>query len=48
MRHELGHDMIAKGEVDTKAVRERLLETVGKENIDAVAEAYTNAYERKQ
>ena len=44
MRHELGHDMIAKGEVDTKAVRERLLETVGKENIDVAAEDYTNAY----
>ena len=29
MRHELGHDMIAKGEVDIKAVRERLEKTVG-------------------
>ena len=45
MRHELGHDMIAKGEVDINAVRERLLETVGKEKIDEVAELYTNAYE---
>ena len=44
VRHEIGHDMIAKGEVDIKAVRERLLETVGKENIDAVAEAYAEAY----
>ena len=45
MRHELGHDMIAKGEVDIKAVRERLEQTVGKENIDAVAEIYVGAYE---
>ena len=45
MRHELGHDMIAKGEVDIKAVRERLEETVGKDNIDKVAELYTDAYE---
>ena len=44
MRHELGHDMIAKGEVDIKAVRERLEKTVGKENIDAAAEHYANAY----
>ena len=45
MRHELGHDMIAKGEVDIDSVRARLLETVGKEHIDAVAEAYADAYE---
>ena len=44
MRHELGHDMIAKGEVDIKAVRERLEETVGKENIDEVAKYYIDAY----
>lgn len=44
-RHELGHDMIAKGEVDIKAVRERLEKTVGKENIDKLAEFYTEAYE---
>ena len=30
-RHEIGHDMIAKGEVDIKAVRKRLIETVGDE-----------------
>ena len=45
MRHELGHDMIAKGEVDIKAVRKRLEETVGKENIDEVAKHYADAYE---
>ena len=44
MRHELGHDMIAKGEVDIEAVRERLEETVGKENIDEVARIYSDAY----
>jgi RNA-binding protein YhbY len=45
MRHELGHDMIAKGEVDTDEVRRRLEKTVGKEYIDKVAELYTEAYE---
>ena len=45
MRHELGHDMIAKGEVDIEAVRERLEKKVGKENVDAVAKAYADAYE---
>ena len=45
MRHELGHDMIAKGEVDIDAVRERLVQKVGKENVDAVAKAYADAYE---
>ena len=44
MRHELGHDMIAKGEVDIAAVRERLQKTVGKENIDEVARLYSDAY----
>ena len=44
MRHELGHDMIAKGEVDIDAVRERLVDLVGKENLDAVAKLYADAY----
>ena len=44
MRHELGHDMIAKGEVDIKAVRKRLEKTVGKDNIDDVAEQYEKMY----
>ena len=44
MRHELGHDKIAKGEVDIKAVRNSLVEKVGKENIDRVAELYNEAY----
>ena len=44
MRHELGHDKVAKGEVDIDAVRERLIETVGKDKIDEVAKAYSDAY----
>ena len=44
MQHELGHDKIAKGEIDIDAVRERLIEAVGKENVDKVAEAYAEAY----
>lgn len=46
MRHEVGHDMIAKGEVDIDAVREKLKKLVGEENIDLVADAYANAYEK--
>lgn len=45
-RHEIGHDKIAKGQVDIKAVRKRLEETVGKEAIDSVAQAYAEAYGR--
>ena len=45
MRHELGHDMIAKGEVDIDAVRERLIEAVGKDKVDEVAKAYADAYD---
>lgn len=44
MRHELGHDMIAKGEVDINAVREKLTKKAGKENVDKIAELYNNAY----
>lgn len=44
MRHEIGHDMIAKGEVDINKVRAKLEETVGKENIDMVADMYAEAY----
>ena len=45
MRHELGHDMVAKGEVSIKKVRERLTELVGEENVEAVLEQYVAAYE---
>jgi hypothetical protein len=44
MEHELGHDKVAKGEVDVNKVIERLEEIVGKDNVDAVAEAYIAAY----
>lgn len=44
-RHEAGHDKIAKGEIDVDAVRERLVEIVGEENVDLLAENYSKAYE---
>ena len=44
MQHELGHDKIAKGEIDINAVRERLIETVGKDKVDDVVAAYAVAY----
>ena len=46
MRHELGHDMVAKGEVSIKKVIERLTELVGEENVDAVLEHYAEAYSK--
>ena len=45
IRHELGHDMISKGEVDVNEVRERLKKTVGEKNVDAVATIYAAAYD---
>ena len=36
--------MIAKGEVDVNEARERLEKVVGKENVDALADAYAYAY----
>ena len=44
MGHELGHDKIEKGEVNTEAVKKRLIEKVGKENVDKIAEYYAEAY----
>ena len=44
MRHELGHDMVAKGEVAVSKVIERLKKLVGEENVEAVAEFYAKAY----
>ncbi len=41
MRHEAGHDMIAKGEIDLDAVRKR----IGKENAEKAVNLYTLAYE---
>jgi hypothetical protein len=44
MRHELGHDKIAKGEVDIKAVRDKLSKKVGTNNVTLVADLYNEAY----
>lgn len=45
MRHEAGHDMIAKGEVNPDEVRERIEETFGKNKADELSRLYTEAYE---
>ena len=45
MRHEAGHDQIAKGEIDPNAVRDRLNNTFGMEQVDAIADAYIEAYD---
>lgn len=44
MRHEAGHDMIAKGEVDPDEVRERIREKYTEEELDKIAAEYVNAY----
>ena len=44
MRHEAGHDMIAKGEIDPEQVRQRINDTFGKEKTDALAGQYEAAY----
>ncbi len=44
MRHEVGHDMIAKGEIDINEVRERILTLVDKENLDIISGYYADAY----
>jgi hypothetical protein len=44
IRHEGGHDMIDKGEIDIKDVRKRLKEKFTPEEINAVARAYLEAY----
>ena len=44
MKHEVGHDMIAKGEVDVNRVRRRLAERYSKENLKKVAMEYAEAY----
>lgn len=45
MRHEIGHDMIARGEVDINSVKERIERLYGEENVKAIADAYAEAYE---
>ena len=44
MRHEAGHDMIKKGEVDIDAVRERIAEEFGADKTEALAKLYMDAY----
>lgn len=43
-RHEAGHDMIAKGQVNVKAVKKKLIEVVGKENVELATKSYAAAY----
>ena len=43
-KHEVGHDMIAKGEVDIDAVRERIASIYGKDSVRVAAELYATAY----
>ena len=44
MRHEAGHDMIARGEVDLNEVRTRIDKTFTSGEIDSLCTAYTDAY----
>lgn len=44
MRHEAGHDMIAKGEVDLNEVRTRIDKTFTSGEIDSLCTAYADAY----
>lgn len=43
-RHEAGHDMIAKGEVDVQSVRERCRQAAPNGNLDALSAMYEKAY----
>lgn len=45
MKHEAGHDMIAKGEVNVDEVRALIAERFTSEEIDAISAAYALAYE---
>lgn len=44
MRHEAGHDMIAKGEVDLDEVRTRIDKTFTSGEVDSLCAAYADAY----
>lgn len=44
MRHEAGHDMIAKGEVDLDEVRTRIDKTFTGGEVDSLCTAYADAY----
>ena len=43
-QHELGHDMIAVGEVDVDAVKDKLAEKYTPQQLDEIAEMYIAAY----
>lgn len=43
-RHEVGHDMLDRGEIDPNQVRERIAELVGSENVETAAKLYAMAY----
>lgn len=43
-RHEIGHDMIDKGEINPDDVRERIDRTFGKEKAGQLAESYAEGY----
>lgn len=45
MRHEVGHDMIAKGEVDVNEVRRRIKRELGRKTVKQAAKDYADAYE---
>lgn len=44
MRHEAGHDMIAKGDIDPKSVRDRIAAMPNGGNIDELSRRYAEAY----
>ncbi len=44
MRHEAGHDAVAKGEVDIEAVKGRLAELYGEDYAENIAKMYEQAY----
>ena len=44
MKHEVGHDMIANGEIDPDSVRQKISEKFGNEKTEALAGMYESAY----
>lgn len=44
IKHEAGHDMIRKGEIDPNKTRARLEKTYGKDKLDYVSNLYAEAY----
>lgn len=44
MRHEAGHDMIRKGEVNADEVRDRISRIAGENRTESVAQNYADAY----